>query len=267
MTWLSKAARAVGKGVKGVAKVASKAAPLVGLIPGVGAIPAGLLGAGGALLSGENVRTALARGAAGATGGLAGAALRGGGSGGTSGGTFQNILSTLTQAAPLVAGAAGTVSAAQQGNAANRAIGRQSEYAGDLATLGRNIAASAAPVRDASSAALLARINQGSRGRPDLSGFADTRNPFRSKYPVASAAPPTVPGTGNVPLPTAPAALPPAPMAALDEVAARTQQAQSRATTDISPAAIEERRRKLALVGGGALPPSLLSRRFAAGAA
>lgn len=67
----------IGKAVKKVAKVASKAAPVVGLIPGVGTLGAAALGAGGALIGGEGVGTALGRGALGAAGGLAGNALRG----------------------------------------------------------------------------------------------------------------------------------------------------------------------------------------------
>ncbi len=58
----------IGKGLSKIGGLASKAAPLVGLIPGFGTVAGGVLGAGGALLSGENIGTALKRGALGAGG-------------------------------------------------------------------------------------------------------------------------------------------------------------------------------------------------------
>lgn len=53
-----------------VGGVISKAAPIAGLIPGIGIPLAAGLGAGGALLSGEGLGTALKRGAIGAAGGF-----------------------------------------------------------------------------------------------------------------------------------------------------------------------------------------------------
>lgn len=86
----------LGRGAQNVvrrgAQVVSRAAPVVGLIPGVGTLAAGALGAGGALLGGENIGTALQRGALGAAGGLAGGVLRGaGGVGGVLGGAGRAI--------------------------------------------------------------------------------------------------------------------------------------------------------------------------------
>ncbi len=60
---------------KKIAGLTSKAAPLIGTIPGVGTVAAAGLGAGGALFAGENIGTALKRGGAGALGGLGGGLL------------------------------------------------------------------------------------------------------------------------------------------------------------------------------------------------
>jgi hypothetical protein len=52
--------KSIGKGLKGIGKkvggVVSKVAPYAGLIPGVGSLAAGALGAGGALVSGKNLK-------------------------------------------------------------------------------------------------------------------------------------------------------------------------------------------------------------------
>ncbi len=63
---------AIGRGVRGIGKIARKAAPFVGLIPGVGTLAAAGLGAAGGLLGGEGFRGALRGAAGGALGGLAG---------------------------------------------------------------------------------------------------------------------------------------------------------------------------------------------------
>jgi hypothetical protein len=77
MSWLSSGLRKVG----GVAK---KAAPLAGLIPGVGTVAGGLIGGLGSLASGDNIGEALKYGAKGAVGGYLGNAA--GGLGGILGG-------------------------------------------------------------------------------------------------------------------------------------------------------------------------------------
>lgn len=64
----------MGKIVKGIGRAVSTVAPIAGLIPGVGPLVAGGLGAGGALLGGKNV---LKSGLAGAAGGLGGELLGG----------------------------------------------------------------------------------------------------------------------------------------------------------------------------------------------
>ena len=64
---------AIKGAVKGVGKIASAAAPVVGLIPGVGTLAAAGIGAGGQLLQGNTDLGDIARAAAGgATGGLIG---------------------------------------------------------------------------------------------------------------------------------------------------------------------------------------------------
>lgn len=71
MSWLS-------KGLKKVGGLAEKAAPVVGLIPGVGTLAGGAIGGLGALAHGDGLRGALKYGAMGAASGLAGSKLLGG---------------------------------------------------------------------------------------------------------------------------------------------------------------------------------------------
>jgi hypothetical protein len=103
MSWLSKAVKKVGKVAGKVGKVvgtvASKAAPLIAMVPGVGTLGGAALGAGGALLSGENVGTALKRGALGAAGGLAGGTVRG-----LIGGAAKKLLGGGLPSAPEIGG-------------------------------------------------------------------------------------------------------------------------------------------------------------------
>ena len=60
---------------KKIGAIASKAAPFVGMIPGVGTVAAAGLGFGGGLLAGEGFKGALKSGAKGAIGSLAGEAI------------------------------------------------------------------------------------------------------------------------------------------------------------------------------------------------
>lgn len=69
MSWLS-------KGIKGLGHLAEKAAPYVGLIPGVGTVAGGLIGAAGGLAAGDGLSGAVKYGLTGAAGGYGGAALR-----------------------------------------------------------------------------------------------------------------------------------------------------------------------------------------------
>lgn len=64
------------KGLKGIGHLAEKAAPYVGLIPGVGTVAGGLIGAAGGLAAGDGLGGALKYGVQGAAGGMAGGGLR-----------------------------------------------------------------------------------------------------------------------------------------------------------------------------------------------
>jgi len=116
MSWLSRTVKKVGKVAgkvgKVVGSVASKAAPLIGMT-GVGAPLAALIGGGGALLAGENVGTALKRGALGAAGGLAGGTVRG-----LIGGAGKKLLGGGTPA-PLDMGSIGNQAVADSGGLAS----------------------------------------------------------------------------------------------------------------------------------------------------
>ncbi len=79
MGFFKKLKKKVKKVARGVGNIAQAAAPFVGMIPGVGTVAAAALGAGGSLLSGDSLRTAIGSGIAGGLGGLAGGALGGGG--------------------------------------------------------------------------------------------------------------------------------------------------------------------------------------------
>jgi hypothetical protein len=69
VSWLS-------QGIKGVGHLAEKAAPYVGMIPGVGTLAGGVIGAAGGLAAGDGLSGALRYGAEGAAGGLAGGGIR-----------------------------------------------------------------------------------------------------------------------------------------------------------------------------------------------
>ena len=79
----------IKKGIKGIGKFARKAAPVVGLLPGVGTLAAAGLGFGGGLLGGEGFKGALKGAAAGALGGLVGKIPGVGGFLGKAGGAFS----------------------------------------------------------------------------------------------------------------------------------------------------------------------------------
>lgn len=67
----------IGHGIKQVGGLVSKAAPLAGLIPGVGSIAGGVIGAAGEGLQGHGIKGMLKGGAIGATAGMAGKAAAG----------------------------------------------------------------------------------------------------------------------------------------------------------------------------------------------
>jgi hypothetical protein len=69
LSWLS-------SGIKGIGHLAEKAAPYVGMIPGVGTLAGGVIGGLGGLAAGDGLGGALKYGAEGAAGGLAGGGVR-----------------------------------------------------------------------------------------------------------------------------------------------------------------------------------------------
>lgn len=87
--FLKKAFKKIKKGVKKVGGVVSKAAPFASLIPGpFGPMASAALGAGGSLVAGKGLKTALKRGIAGGLGGLAIGQMGGAGALGKLGSVF-----------------------------------------------------------------------------------------------------------------------------------------------------------------------------------
>lgn len=76
MSFLGSVVHGIGSAVKGVGHLAEKAAPYVGMIPGVGTIAGGAIGGLGGLAAGDGLSGAVKYGAEGAAGGYGGAALR-----------------------------------------------------------------------------------------------------------------------------------------------------------------------------------------------
>lgn len=236
----------IGKGISKVGKVvgtvAQKAAPFAGLIPGVGPLAGLALGAGGSVLAGHNMATTLKSGAMGAASGLAGSKLLGGkgisgllskgagmiGSGGApaaagapatgGGGVLGSIGSLVAEAkkrgisigdlVKLGIGGAGAVAGISSANKA----GKQGDVAsGKQAAIADQMNARGAPMAEAASRGLLARLAQGSQP------YADRANPFTANFappPVAPAAAPILappPPVAALPArPPMPALLPPA---------------------------------------------------------
>lgn len=76
MSFLGGIVHGIGSAVKGVGHLAEKAAPYVGMIPGVGTIAGGAIGGLGGLAAGDGLSGAVKYGLEGAAGGYGGAALR-----------------------------------------------------------------------------------------------------------------------------------------------------------------------------------------------
>lgn len=241
---LIKSVRKIGSKVGGVLK---KAAPLAGLIPGVGtAIGAGI-GALGSVMEGHNGLSGTLKAAAGgAAGGLANKVLLGGkgvlGVGGAAG-KLADIVKTGKTGDPIADAAVGLIAkkgtagggidlgkllglglggyAAVTGNKDAEAqrkkqevfTGKQLGIADEIAARGRMLNANADKMRDASAPALLARVAAGARSTPSFAArFTDARNPFAKNYP----APPTATPPMGMPSPGQPiAAAPAAPAPAL----------------------------------------------------
>ena len=172
--------KAIGKGLGAIGDIAKKAAPIVGLVPGVGTLAAAGLGAVGGGLGtlndpGANFGNFLgntAGGAAGgALGGLAGGAL--GGIGGLGGG---GTLGTIGNIAQIGSAALGTIQGARQQGQANELQRRAIAQAeADFA--------SRQPFRDRLSASF-----DNPAQRQDLGDIFGTENPFsRSISPIGPA--------------------------------------------------------------------------------
>jgi hypothetical protein len=154
--------------VKGIGKVAKKAAPFAGLIPGVGTLAAAGLGGAGGLLAGEGLKGALTGAAGGALGGLGGKLI--GGAGGL-GGVVRGIGGFAKSNPGLILGGLGAIQSARdrtrQQDLIDRTMGDQQA---DLAR------------RRALEDRIVTGI--GSRGaRPNLSRvYADPSNVFAGGY-------------------------------------------------------------------------------------
>lgn len=204
----------MGKVVKGIGKALKKVKPLkligglakgaskiAGFIPGVGAIPSALLGAGGALLKGEGIGGALKAGAGGlipgALRGLAGKAggfgkilgkgldiLKGRGLPGSSG-------SLLGQLATAVPGVIGAIQKGKQQKRQRGLLEEQTRAFRDITGAGRGLLEEAAPLRQGAQAEIMRRL---SAGRPELAFASDRLNPFTRQFNPA-APPPELPPT------------------------------------------------------------------------
>lgn len=114
--------------LKGLGKVAKAAAPVAGMIPGVGTLAAAGLGAGGGLLAGEGLKGALTGAAGGALGGLGGGLL---GKAGGLGGAIKGIGSFAKSNPSLVLGGLSALQSARdrskQQGVINEQLGAQRE--------------------------------------------------------------------------------------------------------------------------------------------
>lgn len=208
--FLKKIGGGIVKGLKGGAKfiggAAKKAAPIVGLIPGVGTVAGGLIGAGGSLLSdvGSGRRISLGQalksGATGALSGLAGAKLLGGkglpgllsrAKGFLGGGGAPR---TDTGVSPSVVDEAGNVIRAAGGGGVGTAgggggiLGRIKDFitsnparAASLGIAGAGLISGARREGEADSLLKAARARLAEPEAEDLSGlFAGSGNPYAS---------------------------------------------------------------------------------------
>lgn len=237
MSFFGKIGKAIKKGVHDVGGLAEKAAPFVGMIPGIGTLAGGAIGGLGALAHGDGLGGALKYGAAGAASGFGGSKLMGlaskaGGAltaPGSVGSTLLGAGKTALDAAgkrgislsdilkgglTAAGGIAGAVSSAKAGKKEGEMLGNQAGIADSMNTRGRAMA-------DAASKGLLARLAAGPRATPDFSRFVDRANPFSGQFappPVAPTpspalaqpAPPLALNSGTIPIRRR---LPPPPMA------------------------------------------------------
>jgi len=157
---------------KTLGKVAKFAAPIVGMIPGVGTIPAAALGGLGGLASGGGLKGMLAGAAGGAAGGLAGGAL--GKIGGLSkvGGFLKSAGLGPLDVAGLALGGIGAVQGA-------KSQGKANAINADVLKALQAQEAQRAGLRDQ----LMARLGQPQPGREDLSSLFASENPFARAIP------------------------------------------------------------------------------------
>lgn len=182
-------------------------------IPGVGAL-AGLAGKVGGMIpapilnAGKGIWNAV-EGKAGATG------ADGSGAGGSGGIDWGNL---LKYGLGTAAGVSGYNTANAQSKQATDLTNRSLNIADRLASQGAAMGARTAPLADASTAGLIARLKQGARPAVDYNRFNDPSNPFTRNFapatatvaaapaPVASAPviPPPPTGSPNLPPPRRP---------------------------------------------------------------
>jgi hypothetical protein len=215
MSFISKV-RKIGSKIGGVVK---KAAPLAGLIPGVGPLAGFGIGALGSIMEGHNgVGGTLKAGAGGAAGGLAnkvllngqgykglGALVKGGAGGaagkvgnavktaaGGAGSALAGVLGKsgggfgLKDLLALGIGGAGAVSGIKDSRAARareaELTGKQLGLADETAGYGRDMIARSKPLLDAGSTGLLDRLKQGPRKTQSFSRFRDLTNPMSGQF-------------------------------------------------------------------------------------
>ena len=98
MGFLGKIGHAIGHAVHQVGGLAEKAAPFVGMIPGVGTLAGGAIGSLGALAHGDGLGGALKYGAEGALSGVGGGAMREAADGTNGTGFMSKIVNVLNSA-------------------------------------------------------------------------------------------------------------------------------------------------------------------------
>lgn len=180
MSWLSSGLHAVGG-------LAEKAAPFVGMIPGIGTLAGGAIGGLGALAHGDGLGGALKYGAEGAAGGLGGGLLKGA-TAGAEGGGLMSTLAGLGKGALnyAVHNPTTLLAGAQTLNAAN--LGKKSnQYAENANNMANQSYAERAGLRSAGIEGLLHPQT------PDTTALAGIRasNPYarpQQQLPIAAAA-------------------------------------------------------------------------------
>lgn len=168
MSWLSSGLHAVGG-------LAEKAAPFVGMIPGIGTLAGGAIGGLGALAHGDGIGGALKYGAEGAAGGIGGGLLKGATAGAEGGGGIMSTLAGLGKGALnyAVHNPTTLLAGAQTLNAAN--LGKKSnQYAQNASNLANQSYAERAGLRSAGIEGLLHPT------APDTTALAGIRssNPY-----------------------------------------------------------------------------------------